>query len=156
MRYLWVGVLGLVLGAITGRGEEAERPPAGVGRPDLGLGWDRFDYLWLFDEDRVEKSSSGKQLKERLSGSRVPGVTEASRIAAEYRHRRGGVTAQESSGVVALLRLGRDARGLGKTGDFVWVVRFIHLGGTARQVVGGVTQELWIGASTGEVRAVLP
>ena len=107
------------------------------------------DHMWLLDDAEVARRGAGR-LRETLSKSRVPNVDAAENAADRHQDDHGGRYARGIGGVVALRRLGRDVLDLGSSGDFVWIVQYTNF------LEGGVTQELWVSASTGEVLAVLP
>lgn len=128
--------------ASTARGRAEATSPANEVR---GSG----DLLWLIDRDRRNLGVEYQQILKALDASKVPRVAEAQAIAMRFMFKNGGLLAEERATVVGLLRLGRDFRPLASNGDLVWVVRISHLW-------LGVTQELWIGTTSGDVHAMLP
>lgn len=110
---------------------------------------DADDLLWLLETDRRRLGAEVRLALDRLDASRVATVEQATTAALRFRLAHGGLPAEEGARVVALLRMGTDVPAFAVRGDLVWVVRFSHM-------VHGVTQEVWISAGTGEIRAMLP
>ena len=109
---------------------------------------DPDDLLWLLDRDRQALSVEYQRVLEALDAGKVPDTDTAEDVAVRFTRARGGLLAEEVPRVVGLLRMGRDVE-FARAGDLVWVVRLSRLS-------LGVTQELWVGSATGEVRAMLP
>jgi hypothetical protein len=106
-----------------------------------------WDLLWMIDHDREHMSLELRRTLEALDASRVPGIAEARQAALHFRP---PLSALEGYQVVGLIRIGREVPKFAKQGDLVWIVN-------AYQVDQfGVTQELWISSTTGQVRAMLP
>jgi len=110
---------------------------------------DADDMLWLLDRDRRTLSGDYQRMVKVLDASRVPNADRARDIALRFKLTHGGLLAEEGAKVVGLLRIGRDLPPFSSRGDLVWVVRISHWW-------LGVTQEMWIGSATGEVRTMLP
>jgi hypothetical protein len=110
---------------------------------------DAHDVLWLLERDRRNLGIEYQRLLNVLASRRVPNAATALNIAIRFKLAHGGLLAEEGAKVVGLLRLGRDLRSFASRGDLVWIVRISHSW-------LGVTQEMWIGSATGEVRAMLP
>ena len=109
------------------------------------------DYLWLVrSPDEARMSPELGTIREKLKGSKVPSIDEAVSVAHGYKLGKcGGVLEEEQGYVVGLLRVGIDLPAVARKGDFVWVVRFSHLD-------RGVTQEVWVGSSSGQAKCLLP
>jgi hypothetical protein len=110
---------------------------------------DADDVLWLLDRDRRNLSGEYQRILTVLDASKVPNADRARDIAIRFKLAHGGLRAEEGPKVVGLLRIGRDLPPFASRGDLVWVVRISHWW-------LGVTQEMWIGSASGEVRAMLP
>ena len=110
---------------------------------------DADDVLWLLDRDRRNLSAEYQRILTVLDASKVPNADRARDIAIRFKLAHGGLRAEEGPKVVGLLRIGRDLPPFASRGDLVWVVRISHSW-------LGVTQEMWIGSASGEVRAMLP
>jgi hypothetical protein len=110
---------------------------------------DADDVLWLLDRDRRNLSAEYQRILAALEASKVPTADRARDIAVRFKLAHGGIRAEEGPKVVGLLRIGRDLPPFASRGDLVWVVRIAHSW-------LGVTQEMWIGSASGEVRAMLP
>ena len=109
------------------------------------------DYLWLVrSPDEARMSPELGAIREKLKGSKVPDIDEAVSVALGHKLEKcGGVLAEEQGYVVGLLRIGIDLPAVARKGDFAWVVRFSHLN-------RGVTQEVWVGSSSGQAKCLLP
>ena len=123
----------------------ADRARAATG-PALPSG---DDLLPLLNRDRQALSLEYQRLLQGLERSRVPTVERAEDAAIRHQLASGGVLAEEATAVVALLRIGIDVPSFANKGDLVWVILISH-------TAWGVTQELWISSTTGEIRAMLP
>jgi len=111
---------------------------------------DPHDLLWLLKAgDPGTNSPEYKDLVKRLEKGKVPTTRKAEEAALAYKLKHGGLLAEETAKVVALLRIAVDVPDFASSGDLVWVVRISHLG-------RGVTQELWISSTTGAIRTMLP
>ena len=110
---------------------------------------DADDVLWLLDRDRRNLGGEYQRIRTVLDASKVPNADSARDIAIRFMLAHGGLRAEEGPKVVGLLRSGRDLPPFANRGDLVWVVRISHMW-------LGVTQEMWIGSASGEVRAMLP
>ncbi|MGH7389611.1 MAG: hypothetical protein ACREM3_09165 [Candidatus Rokuibacteriota bacterium] len=110
---------------------------------------DANDLLWLLESDRRALGAELRSALERLDRSSVPTVEKATSAALRFEMAHGGITAEEGARVVGLLRIGRDVPSFAGQGDLVWVVRIDHS-------FSGVTQEMWISSTTGQVRTMLP
>jgi len=110
---------------------------------------DADDVLWLLDGDRRNLSVEYQHFLTVLDASKVPNAARAQDIAIRFKLAHGGLRAEEGPKVVGLLRIGRDLPPFASRGDLVWVVRISHWW-------LGVTQEMWIGSASGEVRTMLP
>ena len=110
---------------------------------------DADDLLWLLARDRRNLSAEYQRILTALDASKVPNADRAGDIAIRFKLAHGGLLAEEGPKVVGLLRIGRDLPPFAARGDLVWVVRISHSW-------LGVTQEMWIGSASGEVRAMLP
>lgn len=107
------------------------------------------DLLWLLDlGDEAQLDVSLGSHLDALRASRVPTAEEAIAVATRHTLASGGLLAEESVSVVGLLPLGVDWPGFADTGDLVWIVRIVHQS-------RGLTQELWVSAPQGEVRAMV-
>jgi hypothetical protein len=107
------------------------------------------DLLWLVDHDRRTLGTEYQGILDALVAGKVPTAEDARAIALRFKLTHGGLLAEEGARVVSLLRIGRDLPPLARKGDLVWVVRVSHSW-------LGVTQEMWIGSATGEVRSMPP
>lgn len=110
---------------------------------------DADDVLWLLDRDRRSLSAEYQRILTVLDASKVPNAARAQDIAIRFKLAHGGLRAEEGPKVIGLLRIGRDLPPFASRGDLVWVVRISHSW-------LGVSQEMWIGSASGEVRAMLP
>ena len=120
--------------------------PEGLRAQDLR---DADDMLWLLDRDRRNLSAEYQRILTVLDASKVPNADRARDIAIHFKLAHGGIRAEEGPKVVGLVRIGRDLPPFASRGDLVWVVRISHWW-------LGVTQEMWIGSASGEVRTMLP
>lgn len=132
---------------LRGQPAGADPRPDGQSRdPDLRSA---EDLLWLIDRDRRTLGAEYRAVLDQLAAGKVATAEDARAIAIRFKLTHGGLLAEEGARVVGLLRLGRDLPPLARQGDLVWVVRVSH-------AWLGVTQEMWIGSATGEVRAMAP
>ena len=120
--------------------------PAGLRAQELR---DADDVLWLLARDRRNLSAEYQRILTVLDASKVPNADRARDIAIHFKLAHGGIRAEEGPKVVGLVRIGRDLPPFASRGDLVWVVRISHWW-------LGVTQEMWIGSASGEVRTMLP
>jgi hypothetical protein len=107
------------------------------------------DLRWLIDHDRRTLGAEYRAILDALAAGKVPTAEDARAIALRFKLTHGGLLAEEGASVVSLLRIGRDLPPLARQGDLVWVVRISHFW-------LGVTQEVWIGSASGEVRSMPP
>lgn len=107
------------------------------------------DLRWLIRHDRRTLGAEYQASLAALAASKVPTAEEARAIALRFKLTHGGLLAEEGARVVSLLRIGRDLPPLARQGDLVWVVRISHFW-------LGVTQEVWVGSASGEVRSMPP
>ena len=129
--------------ATTGAQPAPARPPV----PTLRSA---HDLLWLLEvADRRTLAVEFQRLLETLAQSKVPTAEEAKTVALWTKVRAGGLLAEEGARVVGLLRLGVDVVDFAASGGLVWVVRIEHM----RR---GITQEVWVSATSGAVRTMLP
>jgi hypothetical protein len=105
--------------------------------------------LWILAADRENLGSFYPQLLDSLAKSKVPTTEKAEMEAIRFMMASGGLQAEETVSVVGLLRIGVDLPTFATSGDLVWIVRISHQ-------FRGVTQEMWISSTTGEVRTMLP
>jgi hypothetical protein len=97
--------------------------------------------------ENADLTEQQREILSRLENTQISIADEARRTAL------GATAARQGDPIVSLVRLGRDVDGFAEKGDLVWIVRFIaSLEGGA---IGGVTDEIWISASSGAVRSVL-
>jgi hypothetical protein len=89
------------------------------------------------------------EVLKKLEKGKVRTVDKAKDAAQKYKFKVSGILAEEAPHVVSLLPLGTDVPDFGKQGDLVWVVQF-------RIFQGAITQEVWVNANTGGLRAILP
>jgi len=87
-----------------------------------------------------------RDLAERIRQSKVPTEEEARAVAVGAS---ADLDARATFQVTALLRLGVGDEELGDSGDFVWEVRVIWLGGKISGLV-------WVGAATGKAKVMFP
>ena len=122
-----------------------EKPTADPGPRSLD------DLLWLAKSpEDANLGSDLRALRERLAGSAVPSIAKAREVALKYKFEKcGGVRAEEGREVAGLLRMGVNLPGVAREGDLVWVVRF-------SDIRFGVTQEVWVGSSSGGAKCMLP
>jgi hypothetical protein len=112
-------------------------------------------YRWLRPvglppKEGVDESQPPAWLSEQLAKAKVPTLRDAEKVAFKAVPPTSGIyDAVSRNDVVGVLQLGRKVAKFGEQGDLVWVARVTRLG-------GGVTQELWISSTTGEVRMMLP
>ena len=86
----------------------------------------------------------------KLEDSKVPTIEDASKVAFRYKLTvLGGLLAEERLDVIGLVRIGVDVPDFASKGDLIWNVRISH-------AFDGVTQEMWIGSTTGEVKCIFP
>jgi hypothetical protein len=142
-----------LIAAVTARADEqdpAKAPAVAPPLPGVAL---PPGYRWIL-EGGLQAHVEGRDqppawLAEKLAKTKVPTVKDARQIAAEKVRPTAHIyDAITMSNVVGIFELGRKVAKFGEEGDLVWVVRFVRK--------GGVTQELWISSSTGEVRMLLP
>src|SRR5262245_32841046 len=144
--------ISLIAGATANADEQQPaKTPAGVPPlPGVAL---TPGYEWVLEgglQARVEgRDQPPAWLAEQLAKAKVPTVKDVRRIAAEKVQPTAYIyDAITMTNVVGIFKLGRKVAKFGEEGDLVWVVRFVRK--------GGITQELWISSSTGEVRMLLP
>jgi hypothetical protein len=111
---------------------------------------DPSDLLWLLSvSDRSTLSIPYQRQLEKLGESKLPTAEMAKNAALGYKSTYGGLLAEEGAAVIELVPLGVDIPGFAESGDLIWVVQCFHQ-------FKGMTQELWISSTTGEVKAMLP
>jgi hypothetical protein len=130
----------------AGRGQTTQAPQPARLEPMLK---DSNDLLWALALERQNLGTDLQQMLKALDASSIPDMKAAEGAAIRFTLANGGLLAEETIRVVALLRLGRDVLPFARRGTLVWVVRTSH-------VALGVTQEVWVSSETGEVRATLP
>jgi len=145
-----LGVLLASAGPALADEQQPVKPPAVPPLPGVAL---PPGYVWVLEgglQPRVEgRDQPPTWLAEKLAKTKVPTMKEARQIAAEKVRPTAHIyDAITLTSVVGIFELGRKVAKFGEEGDFVWVVRFVRK--------GGVTQELWISSSTGEVQMLLP
>jgi len=125
--------------------------PSGVHVDSSRMMHEPDDYLWLVQyPDPRHLSAHFQELIRMLAASRVSSVAAAESAAINYRFRTGaGILAEEWVRATGLIILGRDVAGFANHDDMVWVVRISYQSYK-------VTQELWIDATSGRIRTMLP
>jgi hypothetical protein len=89
------------------------------------------------------------EVLKKLEKGKVRTAEMAKDAAQKYKFKASGILAEEAPHVISLLPLGTDVPDFAKQGDLVWVVQF-------RIFQGAITQEVWVNANTGGIRAILP
>lgn len=136
-----------------------DHPPPPPDKPDIDIKenlQDRANLLWLLKLQGTKKEGElTKKLVQELAKLKVPTMKDAVAAAMKLRFDSGkGIDAQESSGVVALLRAGNLQ--VGGKAEYIWVIRSWRPFAPGGPFGPTLIEEVWVNANTGEARVVFP
>jgi hypothetical protein len=111
------------------------------------------NYLWVVQNQNYRGPLLGQRQEtlQALAHGTIGTTEQAKHAALDYIAKHPGAPAAERAQVVGLVKMGLDVPSFAHKGEYVWIIRF-----TSPRTAGGITQELWVNSTTGQVHAVLP